>query len=93
MIEIKHIESNAHCQICNSLIQKSDLRLRCVVAGTHSESVCMACLKEFGDEESPAYCDNPSCLKHNCDGDHGDEQSPARSKELKGGSKKRWNSQ
>ena len=46
-----------------------------------------------GNEDSPAYCDNPSCLKHNCDGDHGDEKSPAHSKELKGGSKKRWNSQ
>ena len=35
---------SATCQICERVIAEFALRLRCVVAGTHSESCCLDCL-------------------------------------------------
>lgn len=38
--------SLAVCQICGRTIEKPAMRLRCVVAGTHSESCCLECLEK-----------------------------------------------
>ena len=38
--------SEATCQLCRGRIEKFCMRLRCVVAGTHSESCCLDCIEK-----------------------------------------------
>jgi len=43
MIEICEAVKESNCQICKQLIEVGDLKVRCVVADTHSESLCFSC--------------------------------------------------
>lgn len=38
--------SEAICQICGCRIERFCQRLRCIVAGTHSESCCLDCIRK-----------------------------------------------
>ena len=44
--------SAAVCRICGHSIEKDSLRLRCLVAGTHSESCCVRCMRDACKEET-----------------------------------------
>jgi len=43
MIEICKAAKESNCQICKQLIEVGRVKIRCVVAGTHSESLCLSC--------------------------------------------------
>ncbi|MFH1365590.1 MAG: hypothetical protein ABIH28_03335 [archaeon] len=55
MIEICKATRKCSCQICKRPIEIGILRVRCVVAGTHSESLCLNCYPQESQDANELF--------------------------------------